>query len=80
MNDAGGMSDGERVTDVESVFERDTQCDRTASDHVSERQPRNQFHHDGTLVINVDDVVNGGDVGVVECRERLRLTLEPRHR
>ncbi len=53
------------------------QRDRTLRDPVGQRWPFNQLQHQRPRPLGFLDAVDGGDVGVVEAGEDLRLPLEP---
>ncbi len=78
MDDARGVRGRQRITDVDGVPEREPHRDRTRGHHVSKRAASHEFHDDGRVPIALDQVVNSGDVWVVERRQRLCLTLEAR--
>ena len=48
----------------------------TAGNAVLQGQPVQKFHGDERLPILLRDFIDGADVGMVESRGRLRLTLE----
>ena len=57
--------------------QRLVQRDRPRRDSVSEGRPFNQFEDERLRAVGFLDTVDGGDVGVVEAGEDLRLPLEP---
>ena len=55
-----------------------TVCPRARIPRVRERRPLHQLHHQGERAVALLDTVDLRDVGMVECRQRLRLALEAR--
>ena len=49
---------------------------RTRCDVVLERHTVQKFHHDERLAIVLPNLVDGGDVGVVQSRSRTSLAAE----
>ena len=76
MNDAFGVGGIERVGDLDGQTERDVGLERAAGDAMFQRDPFEEFHGDEGLAILLADIVDGADVGVVECGGSLGFALK----
>jgi hypothetical protein len=77
MNDAGLVRLRERIGhlagDLKSLLERRS----SASQQLPESRAFDELHHDEELAVELPDVVNGDDAGVVQCRRCSCFVLEP---
>jgi len=64
------------VADVDGISERRSDGHGSARDDVGEGCARNELHDNRAMVADLDDVVNAGDVWIVQRGERLRFALE----
>ena len=63
------------LCELQRIVNRDP-C-RVLGDPCGERLALHQLHHQEVAAVDLFDPVQGGDVGMVQRRERLRLALEP---
>ena len=77
MNDPSLMRRLQRLGDLLRNRQRLIQRDRPLRDAVSQGRTFNQLQHQRPLPLGFLDAENGGDVGVVEAGEDLRLPREP---
>ena len=79
VHDAALVRGLERVGDVAGNAQGVRQWQRGRRQAIGQRGPLHQLHHDGPLGRpGVLEAVDGGDVGMAQCRERPGLALEPR--
>ena len=48
----------------------------TGGDELCEGLPAYEFHHDRSIVVDMDDVVDGGDMRMIQRRQCPRFALE----
>jgi hypothetical protein len=77
MHDACGVRGCQRVADLDRIAERRARGQRALAHHLRQGAPSHVFHDDAAPPVGLNDVVNGGDVWMVQRRERLRFALEP---
>ena len=77
MNDSAFMSGVERLRDLSRDRKRFVERDRFACDPIGERRPLDELQHQRRDPLAFLEAVDGGDIRVIERRNRLRLTLEP---
>jgi hypothetical protein len=80
MHDARLVRDVERVSDLLRGFDRRSDRDRTLCDPIGQRVAFDEFEHERRLSRTLNDVVDRGDVRMIECGQRARLALESGHR
>ena len=80
VHDAAFVSMGERVGDLGSVTLRTRDRQRPVADHVGERAPLDELHHDVQLPVGAAHVVDVAHVRVAEPRRVLRFPPQPRLR
>ena len=76
MDNTLRVSSLQRVCDLYALIEHGMDLHRLAADAMLEVLPLQQFHGDENLPVLVLNFVDGAYVWVVQCRGRLRLTLE----
>ena len=77
MDDAGFMRDVERVSELLRISDRLTNREGSSRDAIGQGLAVDQFEHQRRLTIALDDIVDGGDVGMIECRQCAGLAFEP---
>ena len=78
MDDALLVRRFERLGDLSGDRQRLVDRDRAVGDPLGQIVALDQFHHEGVVARGFLDRIDGGDVGMIQRRERLRLALEPR--
>ena len=78
MNDPLLVSGLERVGDLPRDPDRIVCRHRPIGNELGERLTLDELEHQGAHAVLLFDPVNGGDMWMVQRRERLRLALEPR--
>src|SRR6516162_10098358 len=78
MNDALSVRGIESVSDFDANVEQNFHIERTAQDEVFESLAVKEFHGNEGTAIFLADVVNCANVGMIQGRGSLRLSLEPR--
>ena len=73
MNDLTIMRMGQGVGDLNSIARHGLGRKLRAACHLVQGLSFNQLHDKIEAIIDAADLVNGADVGVVECRGGLRL-------
>src|SRR5262249_19553679 len=76
MDDALCMGGVESVSDLDADIKQDFHVDRTPHDEVFERLTVEKFHGDESHAILFVNLVDGANVGVVQSRGGLGLTLK----
>src|SRR5215467_11735845 len=76
MDDALCVRSVERVGDFDAYIEQDFSVDRAPHDEVFESLTFEKFHGDEGHTGLIVNLVNGADVGVVQSRGGLSLTLK----
>ena len=76
VNDALGMGGVERIGHFDADRHQGVQFHRTSRNAVLERRAIQKFHGDEPLAVFFANVVNRGDVGVIQRRCCLRFTLK----
>src|SRR5215510_3647498 len=77
MNDASLVRRFERFTDVPADVESFVNGNRTTLDAFLKRLAFYEFEHQESGVIRFLEVVDGGDIGMIEGRENFGFTLKP---
>ena len=77
MDHAGFVRGLQRLRDLLGDRQRLIQRDRTLRDPVCQRRTLYQLQHQRPRPLGLLNAVDGGDVGVVEAGEDLRLPCEP---
>ncbi len=77
MNHTRFMCRLQRLRDLLGYWQGLIQRDRPLRDPVSERGPLDQLQDERPRPLGLLDAVDGGDVGMVEAGQDLRLPLEP---
>ena len=80
MHDAFSVGGVERVGNLDGKRQQRVQFHGTRSDHVLQGHAVQVFHGDECLAIFFANVVNSADVGMVQRRSCLRLTLKAAER
>src|SRR3974390_406724 len=70
----------ECVADLQRPVEQRPQWNRMFADAVAKRVPFQQLHGDEGTALIVVNLVDGADVGMIECGSCARLALEPLQR
>ena len=78
MNDALFVGRFERRGNLAADVERLVGRNRTSAQALLQSVAFGKFHDQKVRPFHLPDFVDGGDVGVIECRQDLRLTLETR--
>jgi len=76
MNDAFCVRRIQSIGNLNGHVEQFVGLDGTARDALPERLAFEQFHGDEGLTFGLVDVVDGADVGMIQCRSRLCLASE----
>ncbi len=76
MNHALRVRLAERVQRFEHDFRGRSEAERAGAQAGRERLARHQFHHDVILPVLLAHVVNGGNAGMIEPRQRQTLLPE----
>jgi hypothetical protein len=77
------VDDSFRVGSVQALCDLNRQIEnfidlhRLAEDALLERFPVQVLHGNEVLALKLVDVVNGADIGMIQCRSCLSLALEP---
>lgn len=71
------VSRGKTFRELERETHRFLLLQRSGGQHVFDGCPRDELHHQKIHVIEGVEVVDGGDVGVIELGEGLRFLAEP---
>jgi hypothetical protein len=79
MDDAAIVGGLEGLGDLPRDGDRLVDRDRAAGQTRRQRLARDVFHDEISRTFVVGQLVNAGDVRVLECAERLRLALEAGH-
>lgn len=74
------MRGGETVGDLDGEIEDLIERHRLSFKRVLERLPFQQLHHDERLPFVLAEVVDGRQVRMIHCGEKLRLTMETTER
>ena len=77
VNDILGVRGVERVSDLDGQREQAIEFERMAGDHMLQRRAIQKLHGDEGLAVLFANVVDGADVGMVQCRSGLRLPPKP---
>jgi hypothetical protein len=77
VNDAFAVGGVERVGDLDGDREKRLGAEWTAGDAVPQRGAFEEFHGDEGLLAGVADLVDGADVGMVQCGGGSGFALEP---
>ena len=80
MNDAFHMGGFECVGDVDGDGDNSICIERMGGDQVFQRCAIQKFHRDELLSVMLADLVNRADIGMVQRRSRLCLSLEAHQR
>jgi hypothetical protein len=78
MDDAGRVRGTKRFADVGGVLECRSQRHCAVTDHVCQRRPSDQLHHQSSVIADIDHVVERRDVWMIERRQRLRFAVKAR--
>jgi hypothetical protein len=76
MNDALAMGGVERIGNLDRKRQQGFQIEGTAGDAVLQSGAVEKLHHDERLAVLLTDLVNGADVGMVECGSGPGLAAE----
>jgi hypothetical protein len=76
MNDAVVMCCGQSVGDLDAVIDGFANRERTTLQRVTERFAGEQFRYEVRRAVEDSELVDGEDVGMVECRRGLGFLLE----
>ena len=74
MDDAFGVRRIESIGDIDADFKYPLQLRRTTDDQVLEGFAIQKLHGDKCLPLFFADVMNGADIGMVQCRGSFRFT------
>ena len=77
MHDTTAVRFFERLGDLGSDLQRLFRCKRRAAQPRLQRLARDMLHDDAGAPVDVGQLVNLADVGVVECGRRPRLAVQP---
>ncbi len=80
MDDSLGVGRIERICNLDGQWQQNFQFERPSRNAVLQSHAIQEFHGDERLPVLLADVVNGADVGVIQRRSSLRLTLKPAKR
>ena len=80
MDDSLGVGRIERICNLDGQRQQNFQIERPPRNVVLQSHAIQEFHGDERLPVLLPDVVNGADIGVIQRRSSLRLTLEPAKR
>lgn len=78
MDDAGGMCGAQRIGNLQDRARGVEVRQRTARETLGERLPFVVRHRDERLPVRVADLIDGGDVRMIERAGGARLAQEPR--
>jgi hypothetical protein len=78
VDDAFRVRGVERIRNLNRQPKQNVGLDGPAGNAMLQRQPVEKLHHKKGMAILLPDLMNGADIGMVERRSRLRLTLKPR--
>ena len=76
MDDALLVRGFERIRNLPRDRHGVTDGNRAARDQIGECFAFNELEDDARQVLGLLEAVDGGDVGMIQCREQLRFTLE----
>ena len=77
MNDAAPVHLGEGVSRLNGVVERLPEFQRASLEHLAQRAAFDVLHRDVRAAVDLADVVDGGDVRVVDRRRQACFLDEP---
>ena len=77
MDDALGVGGGEGFRDLGAHGDGVVERQRPAAEHAREALAFDVLHDDVGMGVDVEDVVDGSDVGVVQPSGGARLAVEP---
>ena len=77
MDNSGFMRGFERICDLDGDLQNLKPWQRFAGDHVLEGGPLQQFHHDEGLSLELVNLVDSADVGMIETGGGAGLALKP---
>src|SRR5262249_34413177 len=77
MRDALAVRLIESVGDLNGVSKRFVERQRSFCKPRSESLTLQKLHHEVVRTVLITDVVKHADIRMIECGDRLRLTLEP---
>ena len=80
VDDPFGVRGIERVGNLNRQSEKNVGLDGSAGDAMLQRYPVEKLHNQEGMTILLPDLIDGADIGMIECRSRLCLPLEPRQR
>jgi hypothetical protein len=78
VDDAFRVSGIERVCNLNRQSKQNIGLYGSAADAMLQRYSVEKLHNQERMAILLPDLVDGADIGMIECRRRLRLPLEPR--
>ena len=76
VHDPGGVRLGERARDLRGNLQRPARRKRPARHQLSHRLPLDQLHADVRLAVDLTELVDGHDGGMIQRRRGTRLGFE----
>ncbi len=76
MDDAGGVCASQRIGNLDGALQSFTQPHPVARNQLVERVTGNPLHRNEVNAVDLADVVDGDDVGMVQRRSRFRFLHE----
>ncbi len=73
VDDACGVGSIQSIGDLNRQTEQNIRLNRLSRDALLQSDAVQEFHDDISAAVLFADIVNGADVGMVECRRRLGL-------
>src|SRR5229473_3561613 len=80
MNDPCRMGGIQSIGDLDAEREQGVQFHRTSGDFMFQRGALEKLHGDEGFSVLIADIMDGADIGMIQCRGCLRLPLEPSER
>jgi hypothetical protein len=78
VDDALRVSGIERVGNLDRQTKQNIRLYGSAGDPMFQRNPVKKLHNKEWMAMLLSDLMEGADIGVIECRSRLGFALEPR--
>jgi len=78
VDDAFGMGGIKRIRNLDRQPEQNVGLKGPSGDAMLQRLAVQKLHNQEGMTILPPDLMDGADIGMIECRSRLRLPLKPR--